>query len=57
MWAELRWLNKGANGGVIHIFDLLDNSASTSDLTASDVWMIGEKGMGRYVEGSGCGVI
>lgn len=51
MWAELRWLNKGTNGGVVHIFDLSDNSASTSDLTASDVWMIGEKGMGSMWNG------
>jgi len=57
MWTELRRLNKGANGGVIHIFDLFDNSTSTSDLTASDVWMIGEKWKGKYVEGNGCGVI
>jgi len=57
MWTELRWLNKGAKGGVIHIFGLFDNSASTSDLTASDDLMIGEKVMGKYVEGIGCGVI
>jgi len=57
MWTELRWLNKGANRSVIHIFDLFDNSASTSDLTASDDWMIGEEGMGKYVEGIGFGVI
>jgi hypothetical protein len=87
MWTELRWLNKGANGGVIHIFGLfntlnaklnpichllallgahhifhvsrirVNNSASASDITASDDWMIGEKGMGKYVEGIGCGVI
>ena len=36
---------------------LFDSSASTSDVTASDVWTIGEKGMGKYVEGSGCGAI
>jgi hypothetical protein len=57
MSTELKWLNKGANLGVIHIFDFFDNSASTSDLTTSDVWVIGKKGMGKYLEGSGCGVI
>lgn len=50
MWTDLRWLSKGTNRGVINIFHLFDNSAITSDLTASDVWMTGQKGMGKYAK-------
>jgi len=39
------------------LFIYLTYLTATSDLTAPDVWMIGGKGMGKYVEGSGCGVI
>lgn len=38
MWTELRWLNKGANGGVIHIFDLFDSYLRLNSARCLDDW-------------------